>query len=49
MRAVRIDRFGPPEVVVVEEIPKPSPGKGEVLVRVAAAGDAATVDRRAIG
>jgi NADPH:quinone reductase-like Zn-dependent oxidoreductase len=38
MKAVRIHRFGPPEVVVVEEIPKPSPGKGEVLVRVAAAG-----------
>jgi len=38
MKAVRIDRFGPPEVVVVEEIPKPSPGKGEVLVRVAAVG-----------
>ena len=38
MKAVRIHSFGPPEVVVVEEIPKPSPGKGEVLVRVAAAG-----------
>lgn len=38
MRAVRIHRFGPPEVVVVEDISKPSPGKGEVLVRVAAAG-----------
>ena len=38
MKAVRIHRFGPPEVVTVEEIPKPSPGKGEVLVRVAAAG-----------
>ena len=38
MKAVRIHRFGPPEVVVVEEIPKPSPGKGEVLMRVAAAG-----------
>jgi NADPH:quinone reductase-like Zn-dependent oxidoreductase len=38
MKAVRIHRFGPPEVVVVEDIPKPSPGKGEVLVRVAAAG-----------
>ncbi len=38
MKAVRIHRFGPPEVVVVEEIPKPAPGKGEVLVRVAAAG-----------
>jgi NADPH:quinone reductase-like Zn-dependent oxidoreductase len=38
MKAVRIHRFGPPEVVVIEEIPKPSAGKGEVLVRVAAAG-----------
>jgi NADPH:quinone reductase-like Zn-dependent oxidoreductase len=38
MKAVRIHRFGPPEVIVVEDIPKPSPGKGEVLVRVAAAG-----------
>jgi NADPH:quinone reductase-like Zn-dependent oxidoreductase len=38
MKAVRIHRFGPPEVVVVEDIPQPSPSKGEVLVRVAAAG-----------
>lgn len=38
MKAVRIHRFGDPEVIVVEDIPKPSPGKGEVLVRVAAAG-----------
>jgi NADPH:quinone reductase-like Zn-dependent oxidoreductase len=38
MKAVRIHRFGAPEVVVVEEISKPSPGKGEVLVRVDAAG-----------
>jgi NADPH:quinone reductase-like Zn-dependent oxidoreductase len=38
IKAVRIHRFGPPEVVVVEDIPKPSPSKGEVLVRVAAAG-----------
>jgi len=38
MRAVRIHRFGPPEVVVLEEIAKPSPAKGEVLVRVVAAG-----------
>jgi NADPH:quinone reductase-like Zn-dependent oxidoreductase len=37
MKAVRIHRFGPPQVVVVEDIPKPSPSKGEVLVRVAAA------------
>jgi NADPH:quinone reductase-like Zn-dependent oxidoreductase len=38
MKAVRIQRFGPTEVVVVEDIPKPSPGTGEVFVRVAAAG-----------
>jgi len=38
MRAVRIHRFGAPDVVVLEEIPVPQPGAGEVLVRVAAAG-----------
>ena len=38
MKAVQIHRFGPPDVILVEDIPKPSPGKGEVLVRVAAAG-----------
>lgn len=38
MKAVRIHRFGPPEVVIVEDLPVPSPGQGEVLVRVAAAG-----------
>jgi NADPH:quinone reductase-like Zn-dependent oxidoreductase len=38
MQAVRIDRFGPPEVVVVEDIQAPSPGSHEVLVSVAAAG-----------
>jgi NADPH:quinone reductase-like Zn-dependent oxidoreductase len=38
MRAVRIHQFGPPEVVVLEEVPLPSPGAREVLVQVAAAG-----------
>lgn len=38
MKAVRIDRFGGPEVVEVQDVPVPSPGAGEVLVRVAAAG-----------
>ncbi|HEY4379798.1 MAG TPA: NADP-dependent oxidoreductase [Acidobacteriaceae bacterium] len=38
MKAVRIHRFGPPEVIVVEDVPRPSPGPGQVLVRVAAAG-----------
>jgi NADPH:quinone reductase-like Zn-dependent oxidoreductase len=38
MKAARIHRFGPPDVIVVEDIPRPSPAPGEVLVRVAAAG-----------
>ena len=41
MKAARIHSFGPPDVVVVEDVPVPSPGPGEVLVRVMAAGVAA--------
>ncbi len=41
MKAARIYSFGPPDVVVVEDVPTPSPGPGEVLVRVMAAGVAA--------
>lgn len=37
MRAAVVDRYGPPDVARVVEVPRPSPGKGEVLVRVAAA------------
>ncbi len=37
MKAVTIARFGGPEVLEVRELPKPEPGPGEVLVRVAAA------------
>jgi NADPH:quinone reductase-like Zn-dependent oxidoreductase len=37
MRAVRFDRYGPPEVLRVEEIATRSPGAGEVSVRVRAA------------
>lgn len=36
MRAVVYDRYGPPEVLRVEEVSTPEPGPGEVLVRVAA-------------
>jgi NADPH:quinone reductase-like Zn-dependent oxidoreductase len=38
VKAARIHSFGPPDVVVVEDVPMPSPGSNEVLVRVMAAG-----------
>lgn len=38
MRAVQLSRFGGPDALDIVEIPKPSPGKGEVLIRVHAAG-----------
>jgi NADPH:quinone reductase-like Zn-dependent oxidoreductase len=38
MKAVRIHKFGGPDVLVIDELPIPSPGPGELLVRVAAAG-----------
>ena len=38
MRRVVCREFGPPERLVVEEAPDPRPGRGEVLIRVRAAG-----------
>ena len=38
MQAARIHSFGPPDVIVVEDIARPVPATGEVLVRVAACG-----------
>jgi NADPH:quinone reductase-like Zn-dependent oxidoreductase len=38
MKAVRIHRFGSPEVISFDDVPKPEPGRGEVVVRVNAAG-----------
>ena len=38
MKAVRVHGFGGPEVLVVEEVPEPSPAPGEILVRVRATG-----------
>jgi NADPH:quinone reductase-like Zn-dependent oxidoreductase len=38
MKAARIHRFGGPEVIRVDEVSRPLPGPGEVLVRVAVAG-----------
>jgi len=38
MKAVRIHRYGGPDVLTYEEAPRPEPGAGEVLIRVRAAG-----------
>ena len=38
MKAARIHSFGSPDVVVVEDVPMPSPAPNEILVRVMAAG-----------
>lgn len=38
MRAVRISRFGGPEVMSIEDIPAPVPASGQLLLRVRAAG-----------
>ena len=38
MRAVQIQEFGGPEVLTIHELPIPSPGQGELLVQVHAAG-----------
>jgi NADPH:quinone reductase-like Zn-dependent oxidoreductase len=38
MKAVRIHNYGGPEVLKYEAAPRPEPGKGEVLIRVHAAG-----------
>ena len=38
MTFIRIERPGPPEVLVPDRMPVPHPGAGEVLIKVAAAG-----------
>jgi NADPH:quinone reductase-like Zn-dependent oxidoreductase len=38
MKAVRVHKFGSPEVISIDDLPKPEPGRGEVVVRVKAAG-----------
>ncbi|HXZ24480.1 MAG TPA: NADP-dependent oxidoreductase [Methanomassiliicoccales archaeon] len=38
MRAVVIERFGGPEVLKIKEIAVPTPGRGDVLIRVDSAG-----------
>ncbi len=38
MKAARIHRFGPPNVIIVDHLPVPAPGANQVLVRVENAG-----------
>ena len=38
MKAARVLRFGPPNVITNEDVPKPEPGAGQLLVRVKEAG-----------
>ena len=38
MKAIRVHEFGGPEVLRLEEVPKPQPGPGEVLIRMHAIG-----------
>ena len=38
MKAARIHQFGPPDVIVIEDVPRPAPGTSEILIRVKAAG-----------
>lgn len=38
MKAIRVSSFGGPEVLELSEVPEPSPGSGEVVVKVEAIG-----------
>jgi NADPH2:quinone reductase len=38
MRAIRVNEFGGPDVMRLEEVPDPPPGAGDVVVRIRAAG-----------
>jgi NADPH:quinone reductase-like Zn-dependent oxidoreductase len=38
MKAARVLRFGPPSVISNDDVPRPEPGAGQLLVRVKAAG-----------
>ncbi len=38
MKAWRVHAFGPPEAMILETVPRPDPGRDEVLVKVHAAG-----------
>src|SRR2546425_11858043 len=38
MRAIRVHQYGGPEAMHLEELPTPTPGAGQALVRIEAAG-----------
>ena len=38
MKAIRVHKFGGPEVLQLDDVPDPKPGPGQVVVRVRAAG-----------
>jgi NADPH:quinone reductase-like Zn-dependent oxidoreductase len=38
MKAARIHQFGPPDVIVIDDTPRPVPSLGQLLVRVTAPG-----------
>ncbi len=38
MKAARVLQFGPPSVIAIDNVPRPAPGPGQLLVRVKAAG-----------
>ncbi len=38
MRAIRLHAHGGPEAMVIEELPRPTPGPGQVFVAIKAAG-----------
>ena len=37
MKAIVFDKYGPPEVLKLEDVPEPVPGENEVLIEVHAA------------
>jgi len=38
MKAARVLQFGPPNVITNDDLPRPEPGAGQLLVRVKTAG-----------